>query len=142
IVPQGEIGNYVGTTDKVGTRVVALKNVTFNEPVFQGHFPEFSIFPGVMLVEAMAQASSFSLYPHLEDDLEGKVKDLQCILVGVDGARFRRPVVPGDTLKIEEVTTKARGKLYGFHGEITVDGQKAAEADILANLQLREEVMK
>src|SRR4051812_2452288 len=97
IHPKGSLDTL--SDDKLGTRVVAIKNISYGEPVFQGHFPEFSIFPGVMIIEAMAQVSSFSLYPFLESSRGGK--DFQTILVGIDQARFRRPVIPGDTLRIE-----------------------------------------
>ena len=119
--------------DKIGIRVVAQKNVSFCEPVFQGHFPDFSILPGVMIIEAMAQTSSFSIYPFLVNQLD-RIGEFQCILVGVDNARFRRPVIPGDVLRIETVVSKFRGRLWGFTCTATVDGQKAAEADIMANL--------
>lgn len=118
----------------IGTRVVALKNVSFNEPYFQGHFPGFAIVPGVLILETMAQVASFSVYPSMRDHLEKLSRDFQCILVGVDSARFRKPVVPGDTLRIETVVSKCRGKLWMFECTAFVDGQKVAEAEILANL--------
>ncbi len=119
---------------QVGTRVVALKNITFNEPYFQGHFPGFSIVPGVLILEMMAQAASFSVYPNMEKDMDRLCRDFQCILVGVDGARFRKPVVPGDSLKIETQVTKCRGKLWAFQCTVSVEGHRVAEAEILANL--------
>ena len=112
----------------------ALKNVTINENFFQGHFPGAPVMPGVLIIEAMAQVSSLALYPYLAKDIDRLARDFQCVLVGVDGARFRRPVVPGDLLRIESVITKMRGKLWGFQCKATVDGQVVAEADILANL--------
>jgi 3-hydroxyacyl-[acyl-carrier-protein] dehydratase len=118
----------------IGTRVVGLKNVSFNEPYFQGHFPGYAILPGVLVIETMAQVASFSVYPSMIQDLARLSRDFQCILVGVDGARFRRPVHPGDTLRIETVVSKCRGKLWAFQCTATVDGQKVAEAEILANL--------
>ncbi len=131
IHPSAPLSELVG----VGTRVVGLKNVTFNEPFFQGHFPDFSIMPGVLILEAMAQVATFSVYPNLSEDQGQYPKDFQCILVGVDGARFRKPVVPGDTLKIETEVTKCRGgKLYGFQCSAFVDGQRVAEAELMANL--------
>lgn len=120
--------------DKVGIKVVGLKNISYNEPYFQGHFPSYSIVPGVLLIESMAQVASFSLYPHMSQDPDRLSRDFQCILVGVDGARFRKPVVPGDTVRIETVVTKCRGKLWAFKCQAWVDGQLVAEADILANL--------
>jgi len=119
---------------EVGTRVVAIKNVSGNEPFFQGHFPGFAIFPGVLLIEAMAQTACFSIYPNLVKDLDRLSKSFQCILVGVDQARFRKPVIPGDTVRIETEVTKCRGKLWAFQCTAIVDGQKVAEAEILANL--------
>lgn len=118
----------------VGTRVVALKNITVNEPYFQGHFPGYAIVPGVLLLETMAQVASFSVYPSMAQDLEQLTRDFQCILVGIDSARFRKPVVPGDCLRIETEVTKCRGKLWAFRCVVLVEGQKVAEAEILANL--------
>ncbi len=139
IEPKGTLGD-VSAEGKVGTRVVSLKNVSFNEAYFQGHFPGFAILPGVLILESMAQTASFSLYPHMRDQLEKYRGKFQCILVGVEGARFRRPVVPGDSLRIESVVTKTRGRLWAFQCVATVDGQKAAEAEILANLILDESI--
>ncbi len=119
---------------EVGTRVVGLKNVTFNEPYFQGHFPGFSIVPGVLIIETMAQVASFSVYPSIGKDIDRLSRDFQCILVGIDGARFRKPVVPGDSMRIETVVSKRRGKLWAFQCTVSVEGQKVAEAEILANL--------
>lgn len=122
--------------DKVGIRVLAQKNVSYGEMVFPGHFPDYSILPGVMIIESMAQASSFAVYPFLADQLH-RVGDFQCILVGVDSARFRRPVTPGDVLRIETVVNKYRKGIWGFACTATVDGQKVAEAEIMANLVTR-----
>lgn len=119
---------------RVGTKVIAIKNVSYNEPYFQGHFPGFAILPGVLLIETMAQAASFSVYPGMVKDLDRLSKEFQCILVGVDNARFRRPVVPGDTLRIETEVVKCRGKLWAFQCTATVDGNKVAEAELMANL--------
>lgn len=139
IHPAGDLTDLTFDHRKEGVRVVAVKNVTYNEPYFTGHFPEFAIVPGVLLLESMAQAASFSIYPYIEQDIEKISRDFQCILVGVDHARFRRPVVPGDALRIESRVTKCRGKLWGFYVEASVDGQKVAEAEILANLLLKAE---
>jgi len=137
--PTGDVKKTNFDQTQVGTRVVAIKNISYNEPCFQGHFPSFSIFPGVLVIEAMAQTASFSLYPYMESDIDRISRDFQCILVGVDGARFRRPIVPGDTLRIESVVKKCRGKLWAFQVTATVDGQRVAEAEIMANLILKEE---
>lgn len=140
IHPAGDTSKAYPGSEAIGSRVVARKNVTYNEPFFQGHFPGMAILPGVLIIEAMAQAASFTLYPYLEKDLERRAKDFQCILVGVDQTRFRRPVVPGDTLTIETVVTKCRGRLWAFQATASVDGQKVAEAEVLANLTFKSEV--
>ncbi|MGZ3688447.1 MAG: 3-hydroxyacyl-ACP dehydratase FabZ [Bdellovibrionota bacterium] len=136
IHPTGNIAD-LSPTDKVGTKVVGIKNVTYNEPYFTGHFPTFSIVPGVLIVETMAQVSSFSIYPymaHSTNDVDKMAREYQCILVGVDNARFRKPVVPGDTMKIETTVTKCRGRLWAFQCLVTVEGQRVAEADLITNL--------
>jgi 3-hydroxyacyl-[acyl-carrier-protein] dehydratase len=132
IHPAGDLDDI--NSNKAGTRVVALKNVTYNEPCFQGHFPSYAILPGVNVIESMAQASSFATYPSFAHNRDRLPSQYQCILVGVDSARFRRPVVPGDALRIEVLVTKSRGKLWMFQCTASVDGQKAAEAELLANL--------
>jgi 3-hydroxyacyl-[acyl-carrier-protein] dehydratase len=132
IHPVGDLDDF--DASKAGVKVVAIKNVSFNEPHFQGHFPGFAIMPGVLIVEAMAQAASFAVYPYLSKDLDRLARAFQCILVGVNDARFRRPVVPGDTLRIDVEVTKNRGKLWMFHCVASVDGDKAADANLLANL--------
>jgi len=135
IYPHGDLAD-LSPANMVGIRVVALKNITYNEPFFQGHFPTFSIFPGVLMIEAMAQSASFALYPYIEKELDLKTRpaDLECILLGVDSVRFRKPVIPGDSLVIESTVTKCRGSIWAFHCVATVDGQKVAEADIMANM--------
>jgi 3-hydroxyacyl-[acyl-carrier-protein] dehydratase len=135
IFPNGTLTD-LSPANMVGIKVVALKNVSYNEPFFQGHFPQFSIFPGVLMIEAMAQASSFALYPYVEKDLDLKThtSDLECILLGIDGVRFRKPVIPGDSLVIESTVSKCRGTIWGFHCVALVDGQKVAEADVMANM--------
>lgn len=134
IEPKGNIQKPV-PAELIGIKVSALKNVTFNEPFFPGHFPGFPIMPGVLLIETMAQAASFSIYPYIAHDLDRFAKDFKCILVGVDGVRFRRPVMPGDTLMVETEVVRCRGKLWGFRCHVAVEGQKVAEAEILANLE-------
>ena len=139
IHPVGDVSNP--DEDKVGAKVKALKNVSYNEPWCVGHFPGFSILPGVLIIEAMAQAASFSLYPYYEQDIERLARDFRLILVGVEGVRFRKPVVPGDSLIIDTKVAKQRGKLWVFKAEASVDGQRVAEAEILANLSIKDEAL-
>lgn len=110
-----------------GSKVVGYKNVTVNEPFFQGHFPEHPIMPGVLIVEAMAQVGG--AYVSVIDD----VKDDQVTyFVGIDKARFRKPVLPGDILRMElELLSKRRG-IYQFSGTAYVGETKVAEAELKA----------
>jgi 3-hydroxyacyl-[acyl-carrier-protein] dehydratase len=134
IHPVGDLSNFTFDQSKVGVKVSALKSVSFNEPHFQGHFPGFAIMPGVLIVEAMAQAASFSIYPYMMDDIAKISRSFECILVGVDNVRFRKPVVPGDQIRLDSEVTRVRGRLWGFKCQASVDGQLVAEADLLANL--------
>ncbi len=107
-----------------GKRAVGIKNVTTNEPFFQGHFPGNPVMPGVLILEAMAQVVAFSaLGP---GGVQGKVP----YLVGVDRARFRRPVVPGDQLRIEIELVRARGDFGRAACSAYVDGKLAADAEM------------
>ena len=133
----GKLGDLSPENNKVGTKVTAIKNVTFNEPHLQGHFPGFAIMPGVLITEAMAQTSVFAAYPYmLGPDFEELTKTTRTILAGVDHARFRRPVVPGDTLRIESTVTKVRGSIWMFDCVGQVDGKKVAEAQLIAHLEV------
>ncbi|HVC33754.1 MAG TPA: 3-hydroxyacyl-ACP dehydratase FabZ [Chloroflexota bacterium] len=107
-----------------GSRAVALKNVTANEPFFQGHFPDNAIMPGVLIVEALAQAAGAALLGPAARD--GKL----AMLAGIDGFRFRRPVVPGDTLRLEVALLRLRGPIGRVSGRALVDGQLVAEGQI------------
>ncbi len=138
IRPKGDLKDKTFNQSKVGTEVEGYKNVSMNEPFFTGHFPEFPIMPGVLITESMAQIASFSLYPYVQDeDIEKISRDFQCILLGVDAVRFRKPVVPGDRLEMRSEVTRCRGKLWTFKTEARVDGELAAEAEIMANLMLK-----
>jgi beta-hydroxyacyl-ACP dehydratase FabZ len=112
-----------------GKRAVGIKNVTFNEPFFQGHFPGAPVMPGVLIVEAMAQVGAVLL-------LRG-VPDRQNKLVyfaGIDQARFRRPVVPGDQVRFEVEVLKLRARSALLRGEAFVDGARVAEAEMLSSM--------
>lgn len=136
IEPTGKLGHPESSEDKIGTRVIAQKNVSCNESIFQGHFPEFSIFPGVLTIEAMAQAATMVTYPYVAHDPALLENGFSVILLGVDEVRFRRPILPGDVIRIEAVLEKCRGSVWGFRCEASVDGARVAEAKLLANMTL------
>ena len=110
-------------------RIVALKNVTINEPFFPGHFPQAPVMPGVLIIEALAQAGALLLFDEVQDPA-GKL----VYFAGIDAARFRRPVVPGDQLRLETQILKFRSKTCKMRGIATVDGEIAAEAEIMSAL--------
>ncbi|BAN68675.1 3-hydroxyacyl-ACP dehydratase FabZ [endosymbiont of unidentified scaly snail isolate Monju] len=109
-----------------GKRIVAIKNVTYNEPFFQGHFPEKQVMPGVLIIEALAQATG--LLAMDAEDVSGKAI---YYLVGVDKARFKRPVVPGEQLRLEVEVLKVRRGIWSFSGKATVEGAVCASAEIM-----------
>lgn len=110
-------------------RIVGLKNVTINEPFFQGHFPGHPIMPGVLIVESMAQAGGFLLLEAVED-----VHQKVVYFMSMDGVKFRRPVVPGDQLRLEVEMLQFRGKTCKMRGEAFVDGQLVCEAEMMARV--------
>jgi beta-hydroxyacyl-ACP dehydratase FabZ len=116
-----------------GRRIVAFKNVTINEPFFAGHFPGAPIMPGVLIVEAMAQTGAVLLL-HDMVDRDGKL----VYFTGIDHARFRRTVVPGDRLRFELEVVKRRARTCKMQGRAEVDGTLVAEAEILSALVDRE----
>jgi 3-hydroxyacyl-[acyl-carrier-protein] dehydratase len=110
-----------------GQRIVGIKNVTINEPCFLGHFPDHPIMPGVLILEAMAQVGG--VYAILAKETgENQVP----YFVGIDKAKFRKPVLPGDVLELELVLLKVRRGIYNFIGKATVDGKLVAEAELKA----------
>jgi 3-hydroxyacyl-[acyl-carrier-protein] dehydratase len=114
------------------TRIVAIKNVTFNEPHFTGHFTGFPIMPGVLIVEAMAQAGGALLLTEIPD------RDTKLmVFTGIDDAKFRRPVVPGDQLRIEVTVLNWRTSAVRMRGIATVEGKVACEATIMCALTTR-----
>ena len=115
-----------------GKSCVGIKNVTMNEPQFQGHFPGMPIFPGVMIVEAMAQTSGI-----LVGVTMGLIdKNAKVFFMGVENAKFRRKVVPGDVLEMHVVAVRGGGKVWKFEGRGMVDGELAAEATFTAMFDL------
>jgi len=107
---------------------VGIKNVTINEPFFQGHFPKYPVMPGVLIIEALAQTAGALCVHHA-----GKIDIPQIVyFLGIDKAKFRRPVVPGDQLHLHLKKIRSRGPVWRFYGEAKVDGQLVAEAEISA----------
>lgn len=109
-------------------RLVALKNVTINEPFFQGHFPVKPVMPGVLIIEAMAQATGLLAMASNPGDI---TENSLYYFVGIDKARFKRQVVPGDQLRFEVEFHKKKRDIWFFSGTATVDGQLAAAADVM-----------
>lgn len=119
---------------EAGKRIVAIKNITFNEPQFTGHFPGYPVMPGVLILEAMAQASS--LLASFTDP--ASTRNRLVYFMTIDKARFRKPVVPGDQLRLEMILVKRRGDVWRFVGKAFTDNQVAAEAEIMAMTRDRE----
>ncbi len=117
-------------------RVVGIKNVTLNEPFFTGHFPDFPVMPGVLIVEAMAQAAGVMVLKNISDRDKKLV-----LLVAIENARFRRPVVPGDTLRLEMSLIKRKASVAKMAGRATVDGVLVAEAEVMCKLADKEEAV-
>jgi 3-hydroxyacyl-[acyl-carrier-protein] dehydratase len=111
----------------LGDRLTAIKNVTVNEPFFQGHFPERPVFPGVLIVEALAQASALLASQSVEDMEENII----FLLAGVDKVRFRRPVEPGDQMILEVQQTNYKRLVWKFATKAIVDGKLAASAEVM-----------
>ena len=110
-------------------RIVCLKNVTANEPQFTGHFPDFPLMPGVLIIEAIAQAGGALLLNEIPDR-DGKLM----VFTGIDGAKFRKPVTPGDQLIIEVSVLNWRSTAVKMRGTATVDGKLACEATVMCQL--------
>ena len=115
-----------------GKRIVAIKNVSINEPYFVGHFPHVPVMPGVLIIEALAQAAGILSFQTMN-----RVSDERSVyyFVGIDGARFKRPVTPGDQLRLEVDITRIARSIWKYAARATVDGQVAAEADLMCTLR-------
>jgi 3-hydroxyacyl-[acyl-carrier-protein] dehydratase len=111
-----------------GKRCVGIKNVTINEPFFPGHFPGHPVMPGVLILEAMAQVAGIMAYLASDDETKKKVS----YFMGIDNAKFRKPVTPGDQLMIEIATTFNRRGIWGVDGKAFVDGKLVTEASLKA----------
>ncbi len=112
---------------ELNRRIVAIKNVTINEPFFPGHFPGHPVMPGVLIVEAMAQTAGILAYQSDET-----VRDKVTYFVGIDNARFRRPVMPGDQLRFEIEAVGCKRGIWVFNAKATVDGKLVTEAELKA----------
>lgn len=113
-----------------GEGAVGVKNVTYNEEIFQGHFPQKPVMPGVYIIEAMAQAAAAYTSYTENLDTDGKI----VLFMGIDKARFRKPVIPGDQLRISVRTAHRRPPVWRFEAEATVDGKRVADAVYTAML--------
>jgi beta-hydroxyacyl-ACP dehydratase FabZ len=117
-----------------GKSIRAIKNVTYNEPQFMGHFPGFPIMPGVLLVEAMAQAGGMLALQAIQDDREFLV-----YFTGIDGVRFRKPVRPGDQVIFEMTCLRHRGFTWKFRGEAFVNDELVCEGTLMASIVPKDE---
>jgi 3-hydroxyacyl-[acyl-carrier-protein] dehydratase len=112
--------------------IVALKNVTINEPFFPGHYPHYPVMPGVLIIEAMAQAAALLSFKSMG---AGASEKTVYYFAGIDAARFKRPVVPGDQMIIKVALMRSMRGLYKFKGVVEVDGKLAAEAELMCTVK-------
>jgi 3-hydroxyacyl-[acyl-carrier-protein] dehydratase len=117
----------------IGESATAIKNVSINENFFQGHFPSEPVMPGVLLIESMAQTSAVLVVATLGPDAEGKL----VYFMSIEGAKFRRPVVPGDQVLVHVTKVQRRMNVWKFSGQAKVDGQIVAEATYAAMIRSR-----
>ena len=115
-----------------GERIVALKNVSINEPFFPGHYPHQPVMPGVLIIEAMAQAAAILSFKTLDQKSDANTV---YYFVGIDGARFKKPVCPGDQLRLEVSITFFKRSIWKFAAKALVDGQIAAEAELMCTMR-------
>ena len=115
---------------KPGKKVVELKNVTINEPFFQGHFPDIPIMPGVLIIEGMGQAGGVLAFESMPVERQGDL----IYFMGMDKVRFRKPVVPGDQLIFQLKIVKIRTRVVKMSGEAFVDEKRVAEAELMASI--------
>jgi 3-hydroxyacyl-[acyl-carrier-protein] dehydratase len=117
-----------------GVRAVGIKNVTQNEPFFEGHFPDYPVMPGVLVVEAMAQVGAVGVMAG------GEHKDKLALFAGIDGVRFRRQVLPGDVLRMEVEIERLKGRVGRGRGRATVGDERVCEAELMFAFAERREV--
>jgi 3-hydroxyacyl-[acyl-carrier-protein] dehydratase len=116
-----------------GKTIRTLKNVTINEPFFTGHFPHRPVMPGVLMVEAMAQSAALLSFATL--DMDGLDENTVFYFAGIDGARFKRPVEPGDQLVMDIFTDRAKAGIFKYRAEARVDGELACEAMLMCTMR-------
>jgi beta-hydroxyacyl-ACP dehydratase FabZ len=121
--------------NRAGQKIVAIKNVTFNEPFFTGHFPGLPVMPGVLQIEAMAQAACLAYYRRGDPEMD-------FFIASADNAKFRKPVVPGDVLELHAEILRDRGSMLTIRTEAKVNGSVVSEADILAKVAIRQRAQK
>jgi 3-hydroxyacyl-[acyl-carrier-protein] dehydratase len=117
-----------------GVRAVGIKNVTQNEPFFQGHFPDYPVMPGVLVVEALAQVGAVGVMAG------GEHRDKLALFAGIDGVRFRRQVLPGDVLRMEVEIERLKGRVGRGRGRATVGDERVCEAELMFAFAERREV--
>jgi 3-hydroxyacyl-[acyl-carrier-protein] dehydratase len=115
-----------------GVRIKALKNVTINEPYFMGHFPHRPVMPGVLMLEALAQAAAVLSFETLGEEPDEKTL---YYFAGIDGARFKRPVEPGDQLILDVTLDRVKSGVFKFTGKASVAGELAAEAELMCTMR-------
>ena len=115
-----------------GVRIKAVKNVTINEPFFMGHFPHRPVMPGVMMLEALAQTAALLSFESLGEELSD---DTVVYFVGIDGARFKRPVEPGDQLILEASIERAKAGIYKYKTRASVNDETAVEAELMCTMR-------
>ena len=115
-----------------GKRVVGLKNVTVNEPFFPGHFPHSPVMPGVLILEALAQASALLSFASA---VEEPGDDSVVYFVGIDGVRFKRPVEPGDQLILESTIERVKGGIHKYKARASVDGETCTDAELMCTMR-------
>lgn len=120
---------------KKGESARSLKNVTFNEPHFNGHFPGAPVMPGVLIIEAMAQTAAIVVVDYLGEKAKGQL----VYFMSIDDAKFRKPVMPGDQMIIEVHKTQSKRNVWKFSGNALVDGNKVAEANFMAMILEKED---
>lgn len=113
-------------------RIVAIKNISMNEPQFPGHFPNHPVMPGVLMIEALAQTAGVLAFRSSDQDVSS---NSVIYFVGIDAARFKRPVVPGDQLIFDVEITHAKRNIYKYKARASVDGELAAEAELMCAIK-------